>query len=224
MRVLIIEDEPKVAAFLRKGFAELGWSVDLAGDGKSGIASALAGTYDVIVLDLLLPLVHGLDVCKAIRSVRTTPILMLTALGTTEDKVKGLELGADDYVVKPFQFEELVARARVLTRRHGRSEPELFRVGDLVLDAERRLVSRAGTEIALTPREYALLHELIRQPGKIFTRAELAQRVWGITHDTGTNIIDVYIKYLRNKIDRPYERKLIHTVHGTGYIIRDDIP
>lgn len=220
MTVLIIEDEPKLAAFISQGLEEHGWTTHVAMDGPLGCQAARDLHPEVIVLDLLLPGLHGLDVCREIRTFSAVPILMLTALGTTDDKVTGLESGADDYLVKPFQFEELVARLRALARRSQPPSQQIYQVADLVVDAGKRTVSRGGKEIALTPREYGLLVELIREPGATRSRSELAERVWGITFDTGTNVIDVYVNYLRNKVDKPFSPRLIHTVFGTGYVLK----
>lgn len=226
MRLLVIEDEPKLAAFLQQGLEEQGWSVDLASDGPTGRDMALAMRYDVVILDLILPNLHGLDVCRAIRDEqRDTPILMLTALDTTGDKVRGLERGADDYLGKPFQFEELVARLRALARRSGRADTQrLIRYADLVVDCELRTARRGTTAIALTPREFDLLLVFMNNPGRTLSRTDLAERVWGVTFDTGTNVIDVYINYLRKKIDRDAPTRLIHTVYGRGYVLSEVAP
>lgn len=222
MKILVIEDEPKLSAFLRQGLEEQGYEVDVAADGAKGLEMALRGQYQVVVLDLMLPLLHGHDVCRAVRAERPhLPLMMLTAMGTTEDTVAGLELGADDYMVKPFQFPEFLARIRALSRRStAEIAEERYTCGDCVVDATKRTVMRGDQQITLTPREYALLLEFIRHQGKTYTRAELAEKVWGITFDTGTNVIDVYVNYLRNKIDKGFPTKLIQTVFGTGYVMQ----
>lgn len=222
MNILVIEDEPKLSAFVKQGLEEQGYAVDVAADGETGLAKALTGQYQVVVLDLMLPLLHGHDVCRAVRAaLPTLPLLMLTAMGTTEDTVAGLEMGADDYLVKPFQFPEFLARIRALSRRATSDvREERYVCGDCVVDATKRTVMRADRPITLTPREYALLLEFIQHQGKTYTRAELAEKVWGITFDTGTNVIDVYVNYLRNKIDKGFPTKLIQTVFGTGYVMQ----
>lgn len=222
MKILVIEDEPKLNAFIRQGLEEQGYEVDVATDGVQGLEMALRGPYHVVVLDLMLPLLHGHDVCRSVRAQRPhLPLMMLTAMGATEDTVAGLELGADDYMVKPFQFPEFLARIRALSRRTTADvAEERYVCGDCMVDATKRTVLRGETPIALTPREYALLLEFIRHQGKTYTRAELAEKVWGITFDTGTNVIDVYVNYLRNKIDKGFSTKLIQTVFGTGYVMQ----
>jgi two-component system copper resistance phosphate regulon response regulator CusR len=224
MRVLIVEDEPALAAFLRQGLEENGCTVTVATDGPTGLSAAMNGVFDVVVLDVLLPALNGLEVCRRLRLERPLlPILMLTALGTTADTVRGFEVGADDYLTKPFAFDELLARVRALARRALGAATEVphLRFADLTIDTLRRRVHRGDVEITLTPREYALLVEFVRQTGKTFTRAELAERVWGVDFDTGTNVIDVYVNYLRNKVDKPFPTKLIHTVFGVGYVMRE---
>ncbi len=222
MKILVIEDEPKLNAFMKQGLEEQGYEVDVATDGAQGLEMALHGPYHVVVLDLMLPLLHGHDVCRAVRAQRPhLPLMMLTAMGTTEDTVHGLELGADDYMVKPFQFPEFLARIRALSRRTTADvAEERYVCGDCTVDATKRTVTRGVQLITLTPREYALLLEFIRHQGKTYTRAELAEKVWGITFDTGTNVIDVYVNYLRNKIDKGFSTKLIQTVFGTGYVMQ----
>lgn len=222
MKILVIEDEPKLNALIRQGLEEQGYEVDVATDGVQGLEMALHGSYHVVVLDLMLPLLHGHDVCRAVLAQRPhLPLMMLTAMGTTEDTVNGLELGADDYMVKPFQFPEFLARIRALSRRATADvAEERYVCGDCTVDATKRTVIRGDQPITLTPREYALLLEFIRHQGKTYTRAELAEKVWGITFDTGTNVIDVYVNYLRNKIDKGFSTKLIQTVFGTGYVMQ----
>jgi two-component system copper resistance phosphate regulon response regulator CusR len=224
MKILVVEDEPKLAKFIEKGLKEQNYQVDVAHDGESGKKIALQRNYDCIVLDLILPNMSGLDVCKQIRETDTsTPILILTALGSTEDKVIGLDAGADDYLTKPFKLNELLARIRALSRRKNKPA-ELVRLAlsDLELDASTKSARRGGKSIVLTSREYFLLEFLLKNKGRVVSRAEIAQNVWDISFDSGTNVVDVYVNYLRNKVDKGYSSKLIHTVFGMGYILREE--
>jgi DNA-binding response OmpR family regulator len=221
MRVLIVEDEKKMAATLKRGLEEEGYAVDLAYDGEEGLYLGTENLYDLIILDILLPLRDGIEVCRELRrrSIKC-PILMLTARDTVDVKVKALDRGADDYLTKPFAFAELLARLRALQRR-SKFEPELrLQVADLILDPLTRRVTRAGREVVLTQKEYSLLECLMRHPNQILSRTILAESAWGETFDALTNVIDVYINYLRNKIDRDHELKLIHTVRGAGYVLK----
>jgi len=226
MNILIVEDEPKVAAFIQKGLQENNYTVTLAYDGHYGSKLAIENAYDLIILDVILPVQSGIEVCKNIRNHNNrVPILMLTALGTTEDKVLGLDSGADDYLVKPFQFSELLARVRSLTRRNDGSpkikpESKFLRFADVLLDQEGKTVTRANQQIKLTAREFKLLEYFLKNTGKVLDRARIAENVWDINFDTGTNMIDVYVNYLRNKLDKPFHEKLIHTVVGMGYVMR----
>ena len=221
MKILLLEDEQRVAAFIRKGLEEASHKITVAYDGEYGFTLAIRNTYDLIILDIILPQKSGLDVCKEIREQKIeTPILMLTALGTLDDKVTGLELGADDYLVKPFHFKELLARVNALTRRKGKIvSAKLLKVADLEMDMQTKKVLRSRKPIKLTAKEFKLLEFLLQHKGKILSRTEIVEYVWGISFDTGTNIIDVYINYLRNKIDKGHSRKLIQTVVGMGYTI-----
>lgn len=225
MTILLIEDEPKVSAFIRQGLEEQGHEVDVAFDGQMGKRLALGKkTYDIIILDLILPGINGLDLCKAIRDGGiATPVLMLTALGTTDDKVQGFDAGADDYLVKPFEFRELLARIKALSKRtSGLSETSnAIRVANLELDLDKKLARREGKSIELTAKEFALLELLMRQKGRVLSRSEIAYRVWDLDFDTGTNVVDVYINLLRKKVDRDFEPKLIHTRIGMGYILTE---
>lgn len=218
MRLLVVEDEPSIAAFLRQGLTEEGFAVDVVGDGETALDYALAAPYDVIVLDVLLPGKDGLEVCAELRrrNVRA-PVLMLTARGEVEQRVQGLDAGADDYLVKPFAFAELLARLRALLRRPGTALPASLRAGDLTLDPVTRRVERAGKPIDLTPREFALLELLLRHPGQVLSRTQIAEHVWNFTFFTESNVVDVYIRYLRRKIDDGFEPKLLQTVRGVGY-------
>jgi heavy metal response regulator len=221
MRVLIIEDEIKVAGFLKNGLKEEGYAVNEAFDGQSGYDLAIENEYDIIILDLMLPGLDGITVCKKLREQgRLTPILMLTARETVKDKVIGLDAGADDYMTKPFAFEELLARVRVMLRKKPLSQELTLEISDLVLDLITHKVRRGNEEIELTTKEYALLEFLMRNAGTIVTRTMIAEHVWDINFETFTNVIDVYINYLRNKIDRDHDEKLIHTVRGRGYVLK----
>lgn len=232
MKILVVEDEQKVSEVLKRGLLEAGYEVDTAFDGESGLRLAASGVYDLVLLDINLPGINGLELCKRLREKdEVTPVLMLTALGMSEDIVTGLEAGADDYMAKPFRFNELYARVKALTRRKkitsasltpeaGKVHLEFFKLDDLVIDFDGKEVKRANKAIQLTAREYALLEYLARNKGRVRSRLEIAEAVWGLDFETGTNFIDVYINYLRNKIDKPFGTKLIHTVTGFGYILK----
>jgi len=222
MKILLVEDEENVADFIRRGLEEEGFVVDVSHDGKDGFVKATSGEYDLMILDIMLPGVDGIDLCKLIRMKEIiTPILMLTAKDTVEDKVKGLDSGDDDYLTKPFSFDELLARIRALIRRKSLSVEPLH-CADLKLDSLKRKVTRAGREIYLRPKEFALLEFLLRNKNKVMSRAEILKNVWGYDFDPATNVVDVHINFLRDKIDREYEKKLIRTVRGAGYMIRED--
>ena len=222
MRLLVIEDEQKVANFIRQGLEEEGYAVDHAADGASGLQIGLEGLHDVIVLDVMLPRLDGLSVLQQLRQANVaTPVLLLTVRATIEDKVLGLDAGADDYLTKPFAFEEFVARVRALLRRRAETTPPILQVADLALDPARRVVSRGGRKIDLTPREFALLDYFMRNPDRVLTRTMIANRVWDYTFDTTTNVIDVYVNYLRKKLDSGHDSKLIHTVRGVGYVMKE---
>jgi heavy metal response regulator len=221
VRLLVVEDENKVASFIKKGLEEEGYAVDLAADGEAGLAMALERVHDLIILDIRLPKMDGLQVLQVLRQDKiTTPVLLLTVRATIEDKVLGLDAGADDYLTKPFAFQELVARVRALLRRRGETEPTTLRVGDLSLDPARRTVTRGGVKIDLTAREFSLLDYFMRNPGRVLTRTMIAEHVWDYSFDTSTNVIDVYVNYLRKKIDAEREPKLLHTVRGVGYVLQ----
>ena len=221
MRILVVEDEKKVASFIKKGLEEEGYAVDVAADGEEGLAMALARVHDLLILDIRLPKMDGLRVLQALRQDHVTaPVLLLTVRATIEDKVLGLDAGADDYLTKPFAFQELVARVRALLRRRAEAEPTVLQIGDLRLDPARRLVCRGGEKIDLTPREFALLDYFMRNPGRVLTRTMIAEHVWDYSFDTSTNVIDVYVNYLRKKIDTAREPKLLHTVRGVGYVLK----
>ncbi|MFL9896616.1 heavy metal response regulator transcription factor [Paraburkholderia fungorum] len=219
MRILVIEDELKTAAYLRKGLEESGYAVDVANDGPQGLILAQEEEYDVIVLDVMLPGMDGWTIVKTLRNTRTTPVLFLTARDDVDDRVRGLELGADDYLVKPFAFVELLARVRTLARRGPPRESELIKVGDLEMDVNRRRVKRGGIRIDLTPREFSLLQLLARRHGEVLSRTQIASYVWDMNFDSDTNVVEVAIRRLRTKIDDNFPVKLIHTVRGVGYVL-----
>lgn len=221
MRVLVIEDEKKIAGFIKRGLKEEGYAVDVAGDGQEGYEHASVNDYDLIILDVMLPLCDGITLCKKLRADKVeTPIIMLTAKTSVNDKVTGLDAGANDYLTKPFAFEELLARMRVLLRRSVQPATQL-QVADLVLDLLSHKVTRGGREVVLSSREFALLEYLMRNAGAVVTRTMISEHVWDIDFDTSTNVIDVYINYLRNKIDVDFDKKLIQTVRGRGYLLKD---
>lgn len=226
MLALIVEDEPKVAAFIAKELAGQGFIVDVAEDGAKGQELALSKPYDLILLDWMLPRKSGIELCRAIRQHdQRVPILMLTALDGVEEQVKGLGAGADDYLPKPFDMNVLIARVNALLRRaQGRGAEHLLVCSDLVMDNDARRVTRAGHEIRLTAREYALLRYLMERKGKVTTRSEILGQVWDTSFDTESNVVDVYINMLRRKVDRPFETRLIHTVTGMGYLLRPEQP
>ncbi|WP_186072057.1 heavy metal response regulator transcription factor [Burkholderia gladioli] len=219
MRILVVEDEPKTGAYLKKGLEESGMSVDLATDGADGLLLAEEEPYDVIVLDVMLPVLDGWAVLQRLRASKATPVLFLTARDDVEDRVRGLELGADDYLVKPFAFVELLARVRTLARRGPPRESEWIAIGDLEIDVLRRRVRRGATRIELTPREFALLHLLARRQGEVLSRTQIASYVWDMNFDSDTNVVDVAIRRLRVKIDDDFPVKLVHTVRGVGYVL-----
>ncbi|HCA78183.1 MAG TPA: DNA-binding response regulator [Bacteroidetes bacterium] len=221
MHILLVEDEAKVARFIKEGLTAEGYEVEIAADGKAGEKKARSAEFDLILLDVLLPKKNGFDVLRTLRNEgMRTPVLMLTARSTTEDIVQGLDHGADDYLTKPFAFNELLARIRSLLRRQ-RNSHTTFRLADLQLDTLTRRATRSGVIIELTAREYSLLEYLMRNQNKLITRQQLAKEIWGFNFDPGTNIIDVYINHLRKKIDREHEPKLLHTERGKGYYISE---
>ncbi|MBD0254712.1 MAG: response regulator transcription factor [Cytophagales bacterium] len=227
MKILVVEDEIRVASFIRKGLEEFGYETDLALDAAAAEKLLALHLYATIILDVNLPKVSGIDLCRTIRKGNpTVPILMLTALGSTDDKLSGFDAGADDYLVKPFDFLELVARIRSLQRRSqvaaAPPEAQYLRMADLEMNLTTRTVRRGNQKIDLTAREYALLEYFLRNPTRALSRLEIASHVWDVSFDTGTNVVDVYINYLRRKIDREFTPKLIHTVTGTGYILKVD--
>ncbi len=225
MKVLLIEDEPKALNSLRQGLNEYNIEVDIAMDGSAGLLSVEMTSYDVIVSDIIMPSLDGIELVRILRQRGIgTPILLLTALCTTEDKVIGLEAGADDYLVKPFEFQELLARIRALSRRRMEATTQrmVLRYADIEMHPHARTCYRNGQKIDLTTREFALMEYFIRNHGRVISKTEIAEQVWDINFETGTNVIEVYINYLRNKIDRPFATRLIHTVFGAGYILNEN--
>jgi two-component system, OmpR family, copper resistance phosphate regulon response regulator CusR len=226
MKVLVIEDEPKVASFIKRGLEELSFHIDIAFDGLIGEKLGLTRKYDVIVLDIIIPGKNGIELCRKLKSVKPeVPVLMLTALGTTEDKVTGFEAGADDYLLKPFEFAELVARIKALTRRSKvapLSNSHTLEFADLKLDLDKKVAIRGGSIINLTAKEFLLLEYFIRNRERVISRPELAEKIWDVTFDTGTNVVEVYINILRKKIDRDFHPKLLHTRIGLGYILSEE--
>jgi len=222
MRVLVVEDEVKMAGLLKRALEEEGYAVDLATRGQDAVWFGTENPYDAIVLDVMLPDLDGFQVSRRLREAgRWSPVLMLTARDAVADRVAGLDAGADDYLTKPFSFAELLARLRALVRRGAAERPPVLRVGDLELDPARRTVARDGKAIELTAREFALLEFLMRRSGDVLSRTQLIEHVWDFAYDGDSNVIDVYIRYLRNKVDRPFGRDSIKTVRGAGYRIED---
>jgi two-component system copper resistance phosphate regulon response regulator CusR len=224
MRLLVVEDERKTGEYLKKGLEESGFTVDVASNGIDGLHLAMEDNYDLVVLDVMLPRLDGWSVVKQLRSKKQTPVLFLTARDDIEDRVKGLELGGDDYLVKPFAFVELLARIRTLLRRGPAREVEQLSIGDLEIDVIRRRVKRAGSRIDLTPREFSLLHLLAERRGEVLSRTQIASYVWDMNFDSDTNVVEVAIRRLRAKIDDSHQLKLIHTVRGMGYVMDTNEP
>jgi two-component system, OmpR family, response regulator len=223
MRVLVVEDEVKMAGLLRRALEEEGYSVDVAARGEDALWLGTENTYDAIVLDRMLPDLDGFEVSRKLREAgRWSPVLMLTARDAVADRVAGLDAGADDYLTKPFSFAELLARLRALMRRGAGERPSVLRVGDLELDPARRTVSRDGTRIDLTAKEFALLEYLMRHPGEVLTRTQLIEHVWDFAYEGDSNVVDVYIRYLRNKVDRPFGNDSIRTVRRAGYRLEQE--
>jgi two-component system copper resistance phosphate regulon response regulator CusR len=224
MKILIVEDEPKVASFIKKGLEENHFEADTAYDGLSAEKLARQYKYDLYILDLIIPGFSGLDLCRKLKILNpNTPVLMLTALGTTDDKLAGFDAGADDYLVKPFEFRELLARVKVLLKKINQPLETVNRLvtGDLELDLDKKTARRGSTLIDLTAREFSLLEYFMRNSGRVLSRNDIAEKVWDVNFDFGTNIVDVYVNFLRKKIDRGFDKKLIHTRVGFGYIFED---
>jgi DNA-binding response OmpR family regulator len=220
MHILLVEDDPRIAAFITRGLEESGYTATVAHDGEDGFLAARYNDYDLIVLDLMLPKMDGIEVARKLRAAgKATPMLMLTARDTERDKIRGLDVGADDYLTKPFSFGEFLARVRALLRRDTLTRASIMRIDDLELDAVARQVRRGGRDVALSAREYALLEYLVHHAGQILTREQLAEHVWSDA-EVESNVIDVYVRYLRQKVDAPFGKPLIHTVRGVGYTLR----
>jgi len=225
MRLLVVEDNRKLADYIRQGMTEQGYSVDVCGTGGEGEHMAATTPYDAVILDLMLPDQDGVQVCRNLRRRQVgTPILMLTALSSTSDKVTGLESGADDYLAKPFEFDELVARVRALLRRGRAAEAAVLRFEDLEMDLVKRQVIRAGQRIKLTAREFSLLEYFMRNIGRVLTRTAIGEHVWDMNFDSDSNVIDVYVSTLRRKIEKGFPKRLIYTVIGAGYVMNDRPP
>jgi len=224
VKILIVEDEPKVASFIKKGLEENHYEADIVYDGRMAEKLALQLNYNLYIVDIIIPGVNGLDLCKILKQkTPNIPVLMLTALGTTEDKLLGFETGADDYLLKPFEFRELLARVKALLKRANIIHDTLNRlvVGDLELDLNKKIAIRNGSEIMLTAKEFTLLEYFMMNKGRVLSRNDIAEKVWDISFDFGTNVVDVYVNFLRKKIDKGYDKKLIHTRIGLGYIFED---
>lgn len=223
MNILLVEDEKKIASFIQKGLREQSFNVEVAADGKKGQYLATINDYDLIVLDIMLPKQDGWTTCSNIRENGIkTPILMLTSLGETEEKVKGLNIGADDYLSKPFEFSEFLARVRALVRRSSAEKQAILKLDDLIMDTSEHSVKRGKADISLTAKEFALLEYLLKNKRRVMTRTQISESVWGLDFDRGSNVVDTYIKFLRQKIDKGFSRPLIHTVIGYGYVIREE--
>ena len=222
MRILVVEDDRKMAGLIKRGLAEEGYAVDLALSGIEGIWAGTENPYDAIVLDIMLPDIDGFEICRQLRSrQRWAPIIVLTARDAIEDRVTGLDLGADDYLTKPFSFAELLARLRALIRRGPTERAAVLRMGDLALDPASHEVTRGSTHVALTAKEFALLEYLMRRPGQVLSRSQILEHVWDFGFDGDSNVVDVYVRYLREKIDRPFGLDSIETVRGSGYRLRE---
>src|SRR5436305_193914 len=223
MRVLVVEDETRMASLIRRGLTGEGLSADVAASGEDALWMAESHDYDAIVLDVMLPGIDGFETCRRLRSARVwAPVLMLTARDAVEDRVAGLDTGADDYLVKPFAFAELLARLRALARRGGQERPNVLKVGDLRLDPATREVRRGDLEIRLSAKEFALLETFMRRPGEVLSRLHLLEHAWDFAYDNRSNVVDVYVRHLRRKIDEPFERQSLETVRGAGYRLRAD--
>jgi heavy metal response regulator len=223
MRILVVEDEKKVVSFIKKGLEEEHYAVDIAYDGEEGLGLAQINEYDLILLDIMLPKLDGMEVLRRIRgNGSSVPILILTAKDSVENIVTGLDTGSDDYLTKPFSFAELVARVRALLRRGAKEKMDILTVGDLSLSTSTHRVKRGERKIELTPKEYALLEYFMRNPNRILTRTLITEHVWDYHFDPETNVIDVYVNYLRKKIDHGFEKKLIHTIRGSGYMMKGE--
>jgi len=225
VHILVVEDEPKMARLLHRGLTERGDVVEVASTGEAAVAIARTGEFDVVLLDVTLPGMDGFEVCRQLRAARVwAPVLMLTARSAVEDRIRGLDAGADDYLPKPFSLAELLARIRALVRRGPVVRPTLVTIGDLTLDPATRRVWRGEREIALSSKEFALLETFMRRPDQVLTRDQLLEHAWDIAYESRSNVVDVYVRYLREKIDRPFSRRTLETVRGVGYRLRDARP
>lgn len=223
-KILLVEDEIKTAITLQKGLEEFHYDTDIANNGEEGINKALNKSYDLIVTDIMMPVMNGIDFCSKLRAEGiNTPVLMLTALGTIDDKTIGFESGADDYLVKPFEFKEFLLRVKALLKRSPiiQDQNNKLRFSDMELDLETKSVNREGKTIELTAREFALMEYFMLNPERVISKVEIAEKVWDISFERGTNVIEVYVNYLRNKVDKNFKQKLIHTAHGMGYILKE---
>ncbi|MDX9812421.1 MAG: response regulator transcription factor [Bacteroidales bacterium] len=225
MRILVVEDEPKVASIIKSGLQENQYEVDVVHDGRTASVTAFQNDYDLYIIDIIIPFVNGIDLCRLIRQQRPEkPVLILTALGTTDDKLQGFDAGANDYLVKPFEFRELLARVKVLIKsssmRYGSTNKIV--IADLELDLDKKTARRGEVVVGLTSREFSLLEYFMRNPGRVLSRNDIAGKVWDTSFDFGTNVVDVYVNFLRKKIDKGFEKKLIHTRIGLGYIFREE--
>lgn len=224
MRILVVEDERDLNRVIAKRLQSEGYSVDSSYDGEQALLFLSVGEFDAVIMDIMMPVLSGIDVLKEMRAKdNTTPVLILTAKDSIQDKVDGLDIGADDYMIKPFSFDELLARIRVMTRKAVGQTKNVFTVGDLKVDTNSRTVTRADKEISLSAKEYEILEYMVRNKGTVLSRKKIENHVWNFDYSGGTNVIDVYVRYLRKKIDEGYENKLIHTVRGMGYVIRCDL-
>lgn len=224
MKILVIEDEKKTADAIQQGLAESGYLCDVAYEGKSGLQKALSGEYELVISDIIMPGLNGVDLCRQLRAANPAiVIMMLTALDSKDDVVSGLDAGADDYLTKPFDFRELVARVRALSKRmENTSRPVNLSFADLQINLDTKTATRDGKNIDLTAKEFSLLEYFMRRPNKVISRQELSTNIWNIDFETGTNFVEVYINYLRNKIDKPFGKRLLHNVHGKGYILKEE--
>jgi two-component system OmpR family response regulator len=223
VRVLVVEDETKMAALIRRALEREGYAVDVANTGQDAVWLGTENDYDAVVLDVMIPAPDGFEVCRQMRAAgRWAPILLLTARDSVDDRVTGLDAGADDYLPKPFSFAELYARLRALTRRGSRERPSVLVVGDLVLDPAAHSVTRAGKSIDVSPKEFALLELFMRHPGEVISRTQILEHVWDFAYDGTSNVVDVYVRYLREKVDRPFDRSSLETVRGVGYRLKNE--
>lgn len=220
MRILVVDDEEKVTSYLKKGLIEEGYKVDICGNGYDGFKMAMSNSYDLILLDIMMPGYDGVEVLRKLRANNNeTPVIFLTARDAVEDRIQGLQVGADDYLVKPFAYNELIARIQVILRRGAVKTPDVIRIGDLEIDQVAHRASRGGKRIDLTPKEFSILKLLARKQGEVLSRTKIAEHVWNLEYDHDTNVVDVHIRRLRAKVDDPFEEKLIHTIRGFGYVL-----